>query len=156
MLGKPFSGGLGDIRNFPRKNQLEEDIIKSVKNSYSKSISVRKIIIFGSYGRGTAIPFVSDLDVQLLINSINEKDKDDIFRQTRRFQLMINEERISLDKLYVLFNKADIIPYINEDRLVEAMQNSIPVESEESIAYNLTDGQTIRISRRGEIKGLNL
>lgn len=140
----------GDIRNFPRKDVLEEAITTFSTDKFEtdkalmaqKQIQgVNKIYIIGSWGRGRAIPFVSDLDAIVVADKIET-----------------DESPISMDTSFVVFDEVDIFtsPGVSatEFMLTDINMGTGFLNSKQPhLAYNLTDRRDIKI-KNGEIVGL--
>lgn len=152
----------GDIRNYPRKDTLENALLNFSTDKFEpekilifknilKGIDIEKIYIFGSWGRGTAIPFISDLDVYFILNQFPSGDK----------QYKIDIPLI-LKTNFIVFNTVEIFPATSEidTDSGEAINNLIKnlgslTYQEPHIAYNLTDRQDIFLEN-DKIKGLGL
>lgn len=134
-------GPLGDIRNFPRKESLTEDIIDLVENRElnhlielstippEENILVEKIVIYGSWGRGTATPFVSDVDILVLADGRNESGPF--------------VPPFDISTRYVLFREEDIFVYFNEEEFEEELTRFIR-QKEPHIAYDIANRENIR------------
>lgn len=129
---------IGDIRRFPRKGSLQDRIKETVEEGELKSIvgmdtveeaKVEEIIIYGSWGRGTANPFISDLDVAVLASGGGGTDP-------------FVPEYGGVDLNFILFGGEDIFVYFDESKyrnqIIDFMQ-----ENEPNIAYNLMGRKTV-------------
>lgn len=136
----------GDIRNFPRKDQLEEDLRSGEifsserrrEDLMRRMGDVRKVYIIGSWGRGTAIPFISDLDI-----------------------LYLAEANIGLalgldTRKYVIFPNTDVFSRSTLEQIEDTMKDNFQ-GTENALAYNLTERKNVRPKTKGffgEVEGI--
>lgn len=146
----------GDIRNFPRKNALENSLLDfSTDKFQSEQIlllkqavpEINKIYVIGSWGRGTAIPFISDLDFIIIPETSTETYAE------------LNHP-ITMKTDFIIFNSVDIFTEFDftvDDFLINLVENGggFLTFEEPHIAYNLTDRQDIFLEN-GELRGLGL
>ena len=142
----------GDIRNFPRKDALEEDIAHTVKDVFDMPVTVERVIIFGSWGNGTAKPFRSDLDVNVVINNPD----GDVLSRDFQSQIEFKQQELLANTLltrsYVLFDGADILIHGTNTSMEGLMKASLTDGNKK--AYDLTNRVDIHLDSDSAIVGL--
>lgn len=137
---------IGDIRNFPRKDSLETDIANTVKDVYETPVTIERIIIFGSWGAGTAKPFRSDLDTYVVVSNPmgDELDPDfEIEIEKRQPQLLSTDV---LNNRYAMFDDADVIVKKTTTSVEEIMIIAL-MDNEQPKAYDLTNRKDIVLNK---------
>ena len=143
MVEKPFSGGLGDIQNYPRKKKLLRSVKEEVRENAGREISFDEVIVFGSWGKGTAIPFSSDIDI--LVKTENPQGGDLDTEYLEDMEDMDEHFRINgttFSDGFPIFNGGDII-IAWDDSIFN--QTKINTEGENRRAYDLIEMEVVSI-----------
>lgn len=140
---------VGDIRNFPRKDTLEEDIISTVEKAFNIPVTVKRIIIFGSWGNGSAKPFRSDLDVNVILDN----PEGDVLSREFQSQIEFKQHDLlsnhTLTRRYALFDGADILMNGSNTNVEEVMR--IALTDGNKKAYDLTNRTDIKLDSGGNV-----
>lgn len=150
----------GDIRNFPRKDRLEEQIQRAIIDSTEVQV-VERIIVHGSWGRGKAVPFSSDLDIIAQVRPVPSPtggsgeyrwkfwtDEYNRFLVFNGFDIWLTFSENYIDDM-----KDDPMAPFGEEPYrysTENVMERLVSEKEPHIAYDLTLRETIEIGRGGD------
>jgi predicted nucleotidyltransferase len=88
------------------------DVVSEYANYVRNELPVRKVLLYGSYAKGTATEF-SDVDVCFFIANLNDENWIDIMVRLRMISLNFNDIFISP----IVFNDSDLLednPFITE------------------------------------------